>query len=55
VASIARERLEAAFPQDWGAAVDEITRARQTLRDSGAASEALAADARRRLANRGLT
>ncbi len=55
VARIARERLEAAFPQDWGDAVDEIARARAALRGKGADGEALAADARRRLSNRGLT
>lgn len=55
VARIARKRLEAVFPPQWGEALDEIARARQTLRGAGADGEALAADARHRLNDHGLT
>lgn len=55
VARIARERLEAVFPPGWGEALDEIARARQALRSAGADGDALAADARRRLNDHGLT
>ncbi|MGH6951967.1 MAG: precorrin-2 dehydrogenase/sirohydrochlorin ferrochelatase family protein, partial [Vitreimonas sp.] len=55
VARIARERLEAVFPPQWGEALDEVARARQTLRSAGADGDTLAADARRRLKNHGLT
>lgn len=55
VARIARERLEAVFPPQWGEALDEVARARQTLRSAGADGETLAADARHRLNDHGLT
>jgi precorrin-2 dehydrogenase/sirohydrochlorin ferrochelatase len=54
VARIAREHLEAAFPPDWGDALDEIARAREALRRRGADGETLAADAHRRMAEKGL-
>lgn len=54
VARAARERLEDAFTPAWGEALDSIAAARQTLRESGASSAALAADARSQLTTRGL-
>lgn len=54
VARAARERLEQAFPPAWGEALQSIAQARTVLRQSGASSTALAADARAQLANRGL-
>jgi precorrin-2 dehydrogenase/sirohydrochlorin ferrochelatase len=54
VARAAREQLEAAFPEAWAAALDEIARSRAGLREKGAAFDALVADARKRLADRGL-
>jgi precorrin-2 dehydrogenase/sirohydrochlorin ferrochelatase len=54
VARAARERLEAAFPPEWENALDEIGAARDLLRKRRAGGEELAADARRRLARRGL-
>lgn len=54
VARAARERLEAAFPQTWEAALDEIASARTALRERNASFDALIADARERLAHHGL-
>jgi precorrin-2 dehydrogenase / sirohydrochlorin ferrochelatase len=54
VARAARERLEAAFPETWGEALDEIAASRTTLRKAGADLDALVTDARTRLAQRGL-
>jgi precorrin-2 dehydrogenase/sirohydrochlorin ferrochelatase len=53
-ARAARERLEEAFPEDWAEALDEIAASRSALRADGAGFEALVADARWRLARRGL-
>lgn len=53
-ARAARERLEQAFPPAWEAALDEIARSRADLRAAGAGFDALVADARERLAHRGL-
>lgn len=50
VARAARERLEAAFPETWTHALDEIARARIALRAKGAQFDALVSDARDRLA-----
>ena len=54
VARAAREHLEAAFPTDWGPALEAISRVRAALREEGASADALVADARARLAERGL-
>lgn len=54
VARAAREKLEAAFPPSWGAALDEIARARTALRARDAGFAALIADARERLVRHGL-
>ena len=54
VARAAREKLEAIFSPDWGEALDEITVARAELRENGASFDALAGDARRRLADHSL-
>lgn len=54
VARAARERLERAFPSGWGEALEEIAKSRVELREKGAGAEALAADARGRLAEYGL-
>ncbi len=50
VARAARERLEAAFPERWGAALDEIATSRSALLEQGVGFVTLAADARERLA-----
>ena len=55
VARAARERLEEVFPETWAEALEEIAAARLTLRRRGARADALAADARARLARRGLS
>lgn len=49
-----RERLEAAFKDDWAEALEEIAHAREALRARGAGPEALIADARERLHARNL-
>jgi precorrin-2 dehydrogenase/sirohydrochlorin ferrochelatase len=54
VARAARERLEAVFSEAWAGAIDEIAEARSDLRARGAGGDALAADARTRLARHGL-
>ncbi len=54
VARAARERLERAFPSGWEAALEEIAQSRTELRARGVGAEALAADARERLAEHGL-
>jgi precorrin-2 dehydrogenase/sirohydrochlorin ferrochelatase len=54
VARAAREQLEAAFPESWERALDEIAEARKALRERNAGSDALIDDARARLARRGL-
>jgi len=54
VARAARERLEAAFPEVWTAALDEVAASRIALRAEGKAAAALAEDARARLARHGL-
>jgi precorrin-2 dehydrogenase/sirohydrochlorin ferrochelatase len=54
VARAARERLQAAFPERWGQALDEIAHARAALRLRDASCEALIADARVRLAKHDL-
>lgn len=50
VARAARERLEAAFPERWEQALEEIALSRATLRQQHASFDALVADARARLA-----
>lgn len=50
VTRAARERLEAAFPETWGAALNEIAASRSALREQSAGFETLIADARERLA-----
>lgn len=55
VARAARERLEEAFPEVWGEALDEVAQARVALRAKGAAPATLADDARARLARHGLS
>lgn len=50
VARAARERLEAAFPERWEQALDEIARSRAALRQQHASFDTLVADARARLA-----
>lgn len=54
-AQAARRTLERAFPEAWGAALDEVAAARETLRAAGAGWGELGDDARRRLAAHGLT
>lgn len=54
VSRAARERLEAAFSDTWGEALNEIAEARASLRSEGAGFDALVADARARLAHHGL-
>lgn len=54
VARAARERLEAAFPEEWAHALDVIAKARAVLREEGADFDALVKDARTRLADHGL-
>lgn len=49
-----RERLEVAFPETWGDALEEIAHAREALRAKGADTETLIADARERLHARDL-
>jgi precorrin-2 dehydrogenase/sirohydrochlorin ferrochelatase len=53
-ARAAREQLEAAFPEAWGAALEEIAQSRIALRSDRADFDALVADARTRLAQHGL-
>jgi len=55
VARAARERLEAAFPEEWAHALDVIAKARAALREDGADFDALVGDARKRLADFGLS
>jgi precorrin-2 dehydrogenase/sirohydrochlorin ferrochelatase len=54
VARAARERLEAAFPEVWGEALDDIAKSRAELRERGAPFDELVSDARKRLAEHGL-
>lgn len=54
VARAARERLEEAFDESWGEALEDIAEARTRLREAGAGGEALVGDARARLAAHGL-
>lgn len=54
VARAAREKLQAAFPEGWADALEEIAEARATLRSEGAGFDALMADAKARLAQHGL-
>lgn len=54
VARAAREQLEAAFPDAWGEALEEIAEARAVLRREGAGFDVLVTDARTRLAHHGL-
>ncbi len=54
VARAARERLEEAFPESWGEALDDIAKSRTTLRERGAGFDELVTDARKRLAEHGL-
>lgn len=54
VARAARERLEEAFPSAWEGALEEIAQSRAALRAQSATFDALVADARTRLAHRGL-
>jgi precorrin-2 dehydrogenase/sirohydrochlorin ferrochelatase len=54
VARAARERLESAFSESWSEALEEIAESRAALRKQGAGFDALVADARARLAARGL-
>lgn len=55
VARAARERLEAAFPEEWAHALDVIAKARAALREEGADFDMLVGDARKRLADFGLS
>lgn len=55
VARAARERLQAAFPDTWSEALDEIAQSRAALRGLGAGADALVADARARLRQHRLT
>lgn len=55
VARAARERLEAAFPEEWAHALDVIAKARAALREQHADFDTLVADARARLAEHGLS
>lgn len=54
VARAAREQLQAAFPEAWADALDEIAEARASLRNEGAGFDALVADAKARLVQHGL-
>lgn len=54
VARAARERLEHVFPTAWGDALNSIAESRTALRQGGAPSSALVADARAQLVERGL-
>jgi len=54
VARAVRERLEQAFPHSWADAIEDIGEARAALRRDGVSMDALAADARQRLTERGL-
>jgi precorrin-2 dehydrogenase / sirohydrochlorin ferrochelatase len=54
IASIIRQRLEAAFPQQWSNLVDEIAASRLALKAEGATFPELVADAKARLADSGL-
>lgn len=54
VARAARERLEAAFPETWAEALEEIAVSRAALRAGKADFDTLVADARARLAQHGL-
>lgn len=55
VARAARERLEAAFPPEWAHALDVIAKARASLREDGADFDTLVSDARKHLADFGLS
>lgn len=55
VARAARERLEAAFPDEWAHALDVIAKARAALREDNADFDTLVTDARKRLADFGLS
>jgi len=54
VARAAREQLEAAFPETWGEALEEIAASRTKLRKAGADFDTLVTDARARLAQHDL-
>ena len=54
VAKAAREKLEDAFGENWGEALEDIAEARVRLRENGAGGEALSADARGRLVAHGV-
>jgi precorrin-2 dehydrogenase/sirohydrochlorin ferrochelatase len=54
VARAAREKLEAAFTEEWSGATEEIANARTALRLEGADFDTLVTDARRRLHEHGL-
>jgi precorrin-2 dehydrogenase/sirohydrochlorin ferrochelatase len=54
VARAAREKLEAAFTEEWSGATEEIAKARTALRQEGADFDTLVSDARRRLHEHGL-
>ncbi|MDX2233534.1 MAG: NAD(P)-dependent oxidoreductase [Hyphomonadaceae bacterium] len=53
-ARMARETLEAAFPEDWSAAIDELAAARREARAAGVAAPLIMAQAQEILARRGL-
>jgi precorrin-2 dehydrogenase/sirohydrochlorin ferrochelatase len=53
-ARLARETLEAAFPEGWSAALDELAEARARARAAGRTAPAIIAEARAILARRGL-
>lgn len=53
-ARLARETLEAAFPEDWSAALEELAEARRRARARGAPVAAITAEAKSILSRRGL-
>lgn len=53
-AAAVRERLEESFTEEWAEALEELARARQSLRESGADLSTIATDARARLRQRAL-
>lgn len=55
VARAARERLEAAFPDTWAEALEDVAKARTELRERGAGFDELVSDARKRLAEHGIS
>lgn len=54
LARAAREKLEAAFTEEWSGATEEIANARAALRKQGADFDTLVSDARSRLEKYGL-